>query len=588
MGDIDGLNILSKAKEEQPEAEVIVLTGHSSVHSAVTAMQGGAYTYLTKPLDITELRAAVRKASERIRLIRRNAQLARRLDEKFGFQGVIGSSPSMHKVIQQLQALAPTETTVLIQGENGTGKELAAKALHQNSPRKNKPFVPLNISALPESILESELFGHEPGAFTGAAGKRIGKFEYANGGTLFLDEVGEMPMDTQIKLLRVLEERKITRIGSNEERPINVRLLAATNADLKQMMEEGTFREDLYYRISVVAVFLPPLRERRIDIPVLTDHFLKDFAKLHGKEAPAVSRSARQALMAYDWPGNIRQLRNTIERMLVLDTDGSLDVDDLPQGNLATGGTGGGRRRRNGRFRYSRGSTTQGRRAVLHQPRPGVDQRQPRRSLETPRHRRTDAVPEDQRVRPDGVTPSPDNWESQVRSARCPNSLSNCRRYRTGRAIRAVVVVTSMGSTSHLRTRRESRNRTGRPTTAFRRESRCSSRKEDCWARPGTGSISRPGPASSCRRTASAASTRSTANRPSRWPAASTPTRSIRPETRWRSVCGSVARPWCKTSGRPVTDQRKEMREVANQVVPANVREAEPPELTPGCPAKVV
>lgn len=330
MGEVDGLNVLSKAKQEQPEAEVIVLTGHSSVHSAVTAMQGGAYTYLTKPLDITELRSAVRKASERIRLIRRNQQLARRLDERFGFEGVIGSSPAMHKVISQLQALAPTETTVLIQGENGTGKELVAKALHQNSPRKNKPFVPLNISALPESILESELFGHEPGAFTGAAGRRIGKFEYANGGTLFLDEVGEMPMDTQIKLLRVLEERKITRIGSNEERPINVRLLAATNADLKKAMHEGTFREDLYYRIGVVTVFLPPLRERRVDIPVLTDHFLKEFSRQYGKQAPAVTRNARQALMAYDWPGNIRQLRNTVERMLVLDTDGSLDVDDLP------------------------------------------------------------------------------------------------------------------------------------------------------------------------------------------------------------------------------------------------------------------
>ncbi len=330
MEDFDGLAILRKAKEELPEAEVIVLTGHSSVHSAVTAMQGGAYTYLTKPLDITELRTSVQKASDRIRLIRRNAQLSQRLDEKFGFQGVIGNSPAMNKVIDQLKSLAPTDATVLIQGENGTGKELAAKALHQNSLRKNKPFVPLNISALPESILESELFGHEPGAFTGAAGKRIGKFEYANGGTLFLDEVGEMPMDTQIKLLRVLEDRKITRIGSNEEKSINVRLLAATNADLKKMMEEGTFREDLYYRISVVSIILPPLREHRVDIPVLTDHFLKDFSQQYGKEVQGVSRAARQALMAYEWPGNIRQLRNTVERMLILDTDGLLDVNDLP------------------------------------------------------------------------------------------------------------------------------------------------------------------------------------------------------------------------------------------------------------------
>ena len=331
MDDFDGLAILRKTKEELPEAEVIVLTGYSSVNSAVTAMQGGAYTYLTKPLDITELRQAVQKASDRIRLLRRNAQLSQRLDERFGFEGVIGSSPAMHKVIEQLKNLASTDATVLIQGENGTGKELAAKALHQNSPRKNKPFVPLNISALPESILESELFGHEAGAFTGAASKRIGKFEYANGGTLFLDEVGEMPMETQIKLLRVLEDRMITRIGSNEEKSINVRLLAATNADLKQMMEAGTFREDLYYRISVVTIFLPPLRERRVDVPILTDHFVKEFSTRYGKEVQGVSRGARQALMAYDWPGNIRQLRNTVERMLILDTDGLLDVNDLPE-----------------------------------------------------------------------------------------------------------------------------------------------------------------------------------------------------------------------------------------------------------------
>lgn len=236
----------------------------------------------------------------------------------------------MNKVIDQLRNLAPTDATVLIQGENGTGKELVARALHQNSSRKNKPFVPLNISALPESILESELWGHEQGAFTGAATKRIGKFEHANGGTLFLDEVGEMPMDTQIKLLRVLEDRKITRLGSNEEKSINVRLVAATNADLKKMMEEGSFRQDLYYRIGVVMIHLPPLRDRRVDIPLLIDHFLKDFCQRYGREVQGVSRAARQALMAFDWPGNIRQLRNAIERMLVLDTDGLLDVDDLP------------------------------------------------------------------------------------------------------------------------------------------------------------------------------------------------------------------------------------------------------------------
>lgn len=330
MGNVDGLEILRLAKEELPDAEVIVLTGHGSIASAVTAMQHGAYTYLTKPLDITELRSAVEKASARLRLIRRNAELRRSLEERFGFEGVIGNSPQMHRIIDRLKAVAPTDSTVLINGENGTGKELVAKALHQNSPRKSKPFVPLNISALPDSILESELFGHEQGAFTGAMGRRIGKFEHANGGTLFLDEVGEMPMETQIKLLRVLEDRRITRLGANDEFDINVRLVAATNANLKKMVADGTFREDLYYRLNVVSIELPPLRERPDDIPLLMEHFLKDLSKQTGREVQGFSRTARLALLCYQWPGNIRQLRNTIESMLVMDTDGLLDVDGLP------------------------------------------------------------------------------------------------------------------------------------------------------------------------------------------------------------------------------------------------------------------
>ncbi|MEQ9411759.1 MAG: sigma-54 dependent transcriptional regulator [Fuerstiella sp.] len=330
MGDIDGLEILQHTKEELPDAEVIVLTGHGSITSAVTAMQNGAYTYLTKPLDIGELRSAVEKASARLRLIRRNAELRRSLEERFGFEGVIGNSPQMHRIIEILKNVSPTDSTILIQGENGTGKELVAKAIHQNSLRKNKPFVPLNISALPDSILESELFGHEQGAFTGAAGRRIGKFEHANGGTLFLDEVGEMPMDTQVKLLRVLEERKITRLGANDEIDINVRLVAATNANLQKMVEEGTFREDLYYRLKVVVIDLPPLRDRPGDIPLLMEHFLRDLTRKTGREAEGFSRTARRALLSYHWPGNIRQLRNTIESMLVMDTDGLLDVDGLP------------------------------------------------------------------------------------------------------------------------------------------------------------------------------------------------------------------------------------------------------------------
>ncbi len=330
MDDLDGLDVLRRAKEELPDAEVIVLTGHGSINSAVTAMQLGAYTYLTKPLDINELRNAVSKASTRVRLIRRNAELSRSLDEKFGFEGVIGNSPQMFRIIETLKHVAPTDSTVLIQGESGTGKELVAHAIHHNSERKSKPFVPLNISALPESILESELFGHETGAFTGAVSRRIGKFEYANGGTLFLDEVGEMPMQTQIKLLRVLEDRKITRLGTNEELRVNVRLVAATNADLKEMVNNGTFRKDLYYRLSVVSIFLPPLRERRGDIPLLVEHFLKQLGEKYDKQVEGISRAARQALMQYDWDGNIRQLRNVVERMLILDRDGLLDMDDLP------------------------------------------------------------------------------------------------------------------------------------------------------------------------------------------------------------------------------------------------------------------
>ena len=330
MGEIDGLEILSQSKEELPDAEVIVLTGHGSITSAVTAMQHGAYTYLTKPLDIGELRSAVEKASARLRLIRHNAELRRSLEERFGFEGVVGNSVQMHRIIEILKNVSPTDTTILIHGENGTGKELVAKAIHQNSLRKNKPFVPLNISALPDSILESELFGHEQGAFTGADGRRVGKFEHANGGTLFLDEVGETPMDTQVKLLRVLEERKITRLGANDELDINVRLVAATNANLKKMVEDGKFREDLYYRLNVVSIELPPLRERPGDIPLLMEHFLKDLSKKTGREVEGFSRTARRALLSHQWPGNIRELRNTIERMLVMDTDGLLDVDGLP------------------------------------------------------------------------------------------------------------------------------------------------------------------------------------------------------------------------------------------------------------------
>ena len=330
MNDIGGLEILARAKKASPETEVIVVTGHGTIPSAVSAMQQGAFTYLQKPLDMAHLRAAVEKAAEGVRLRRQNLELHRRLDEKFGFEGVIGSSPQMQGLIERLERIAPTDATVLIQGETGTGKELVAQAIHQNSPRKTKPFVALNCAALSENILESELFGHVRGAFTDASNDRIGKFEYAHGGTLFLDEVGDMPMATQIKLLRVLESGEITRVGSNTPVSVNVRILSATNRNLEDAIASGVFRSDLYHRLKVVTIGIPPLRDRAGDIPLLIEHFVRQFARRHSKTIKGMSLPARVKLGSYAWPGNVRQLRNVIESMVVVDCDEILDVDDLP------------------------------------------------------------------------------------------------------------------------------------------------------------------------------------------------------------------------------------------------------------------
>ena len=330
MNEVDGLQILAITKEKLPDAEVILVTGHGTIPSAVTAMQQGAFNYLLKPLDLSQLRAVTDKAAASLRLRRQNAELNRRLDEKFGFEGVIGNSLQMHDVIDRLKRIAPTDASVLIQGATGTGKELVAQAIHQNSPRKNKPFVALNCAALSENILESELFGHVRGAFTDASNDRIGKFEYAHGGTLFLDEVGDMPTATQIKLLRVLENSEITRVGSNEAIHVNVRILSATNRNLEDSIAAGTFRSDLYHRLKVVTINLPRLAERSQDIPLLIEHFTRQFTKRHHKTVQSMTAAARRRLMAYDWPGNVRQLRNVIESMVVVDYDGVLDVDDLP------------------------------------------------------------------------------------------------------------------------------------------------------------------------------------------------------------------------------------------------------------------
>jgi two-component system response regulator HydG len=340
MSDMDGLAILRKARHDLPDAEVVVITGHGDVKTAVEAIKQGAANYLTKPVDLAELRAIVDRAADRLRLARANRELRRQLDERFGFEGVVGNSPRMHEVIAKLKQVAPTSATVLIVGETGTGKELVARAIHYNGPRKDKPFVAMNCTALNENLLDDELFGHEVGAFTGADRVRKGRFEAANGGTLFLDEVGDMPLTLQAKLLRVLENGEVFRIGSNTPIKVNVRLLSATNRDLGAAVEAGTFRKDLYYRLKIVTVKLPPLRERREDIPLLTAHFLKEFAGRHGKTVQRVSDAVRKAMAAYDWPGNVRELRNLVESMVVQDADGVLDMDDIQEGESLRRGPG--------------------------------------------------------------------------------------------------------------------------------------------------------------------------------------------------------------------------------------------------------
>ena len=330
MHDIDGLQILKTTKERLPEAEVILITGYGTVETAVDAMQKGAATYLLKPININHLRAEVNKLVEKQGLVRNNKELHKQLDEKYGLSGIVGNSPKMQKVLNIVNQISGTTATILITGESGTGKELISKIIHNNSPRKNNPLVVLNAAAIPESLLESELFGHEKGAFTGAMYQRKGKFEYANHSTLFLDEIGDMPLSTQVKLLRVIEDGVVTRVGSNESIEVDVRLLAATNQDLEKLIKEGKFREDLYFRLNVVSVKLPPLRERLEDIPLLIDAFLREFSQTHNKKVSIISPDARKILYKYPWPGNVRELKNCIESMVVVSTKNAIDVEDIP------------------------------------------------------------------------------------------------------------------------------------------------------------------------------------------------------------------------------------------------------------------
>ena len=330
MNDVDGMEILARAKQGLPEAEVIMVTGHATVPKAVEAMQLGAFNFLEKPITPNRLRAVAEKAVDAVKLRRQNVELNQRLDEQFGFEGIIYVSDKMKQVIDRLKRIAPTDATVLITGENGTGKELVAQAIHQNSPRKGKRIVPINCAALAENLVESELFGHVKGAFTDAHTERQGAFEYANGGTLFLDEVGDMALPTQSKLLRVLEDSQVTRVGDNKQIRVNVRVVSATNRNLEDAIANNRFRSDLYFRLKVVTVHLPSLRERREDIVPLVDHFRKQFCRKHHKTVRTIAPAVTKRLFSYDWPGNVRQLRNAVETMVVLDQDGLLDIDDLP------------------------------------------------------------------------------------------------------------------------------------------------------------------------------------------------------------------------------------------------------------------
>ena len=318
MPRMDGLELVSRGKASHPHVAFVVMTAFGSIETAVDAIRRGADNYLTKPLDMEAVSALVGRALETSRTAAEVRQLRARIDDKLSFRGILGDHPSMQRVLKRVAQVAPTRATVLIVGETGTGKELIASAIHHHSPRKDGPFVRLNCAALAESLLESELFGHERGAFTGAVGRRKGRFEEADGGTLFLDEVSEIPLPTQVKLLRFLQEKELERVGSNVTVEVDVRVVAATNRDLRAMVEEGTFREDLYYRLNVVQVDLPPLRARRSDVPVLANAFLHRAAEDNGIEVEGFTDDALRALMAYPWPGNVRELQNAVERAVVL------------------------------------------------------------------------------------------------------------------------------------------------------------------------------------------------------------------------------------------------------------------------------
>jgi len=331
MPDMDGIEVLRRVKAHDENIPVILITAYASVETAIEAMRLGAYDYVMKPIDLRRVGVVLSKAVANRALTKENSELRRRLDEKFGFEKIIGDSVPMKKMFELVRQVADTRTVVLIEGESGTGKELVAQAIHNNSSRRSGPFICVNCAAITETLLESELFGHEKGAFTGAIQQKKGRFELADGGSLFLDEIGEMPASMQAKLLRVLQEYSFERVGGTKTIKVDVRVIAATNSPLEERVKAGTFREDLFYRLNVVPIKLPPLRERRDDIPLLVCHFIREYAERNGTPPKTITRRAMDQMCAYDWPGNVRELQNVVQNMLITSKEDELDVKNLPE-----------------------------------------------------------------------------------------------------------------------------------------------------------------------------------------------------------------------------------------------------------------
>jgi DNA-binding NtrC family response regulator len=330
MPGLDGIEVLERSKQMAPTTSVIMLTATKTVKTAVRAMKLGAFDYITKPFDVDELVLSVDRAVRAAALLQEVEALRAEVGQRYSFENVIGSSPKMQELLRSVSMVAPLKTTVLLTGESGTGKEVIARAIHYNGPRAKRPLVAINCAAIPENLLESELFGHERGAFTDAHTRKIGHFERAHRGTIFLDEIGEMNPGTQAKLLRVLEEGSFTRVGGTQPIQVDVRVIAATNRDLDRGLKEGTFRQDLYFRLNVVAMHLPPLRERPEDLPLLIRHFLRQKSRDVGVPEKSFDQRALDLLLRYRWPGNVRELENVVERALVLSTNDVLEARDLP------------------------------------------------------------------------------------------------------------------------------------------------------------------------------------------------------------------------------------------------------------------